>query len=328
MKGDLPDPERWCDLPARGRTAEHAIGAALRRVKDATEPPAGAAARLSRRIDEPARWWSLEVAWRVVVIALLIMATGSAVGAALHKWWLTGGGGRAMEPATRAPASAPASDREARRGRHARVLAVEPPAPATPETPPATPVEVEPPPAPSPHRQAARPAAVVTPPPPPPPSEAGVLAGAFHELRSSGDARAALRALDDYDRRFPTGALRGESRIARAEALLALDRRREALPLLDGLEATGAALTRDVRVARGELLAEAGRCPEAVGDFDAVLAASAGDASGGRALYGRASCRLRDGDRARARQDLERYLLVHPDGPFAAAARHAVGSAP
>jgi tetratricopeptide (TPR) repeat protein len=154
-----------------------------------------------------------------------------------------------------------------------------------------------------------------------PPGEAAALAEAFRELRSGGDAASALRSLEQYDRRFPAGVLRSEARIARAEALIALGRRAEALPLLEGLEGERGALTRNVRITRGELLAEGGHCARAVRDFDALLASPERDEVGGRALYGRASCHLNAGEVAPARRDLERYLLLYPDGDLAAAAR-------
>jgi predicted Zn-dependent protease len=155
-----------------------------------------------------------------------------------------------------------------------------------------------------------------------------VLGTAFRELRTRGDAAAAMRALDEYDRRFPAGVLSGEARIARAEAFMAQDRRREALPLLAALADDDGELTRAVRITRGELYAEAGRCAEAVRDFDRVLAGAADDLAGGRALYGRASCRLRAGETAGARTDLETYLALHAEGAFAAAARRALDSLP
>ena len=151
-------------------------------------------------------------------------------------------------------------------------------------------------------------------------------------MRSATCARAATRRRRcgrwiEYDRRFPNGVLRAESRVARVEALLLLDRRAEALQLLEAI-GPGGALTRDVRVTRGELLLERDRCADAVRDFDAVLAARDGDPAGGRALYGRASCRLRGGDVPGARADLTRYLSLHADGPSAAAARRALVALP
>jgi hypothetical protein len=133
----------------------------------------------------------------------------------------------------------------------------------------------------------------------------------FYELRkTAGGADAALAALDDYDRLFPAGLLRDEARLARVEALLALGRGAEALTLLDAARG----LPREARVARGELRAEAGRCDEAVADFNDVLATSSSDERGARALFGLASCALRAGDEAGAGAALARYLDGHPDG--------------
>jgi regulator of sirC expression with transglutaminase-like and TPR domain len=100
------------------------------------------------------------------------------------------------------------------------------------------------------------------------------------------------------------------------------------LPWLEGIETTGTIPTRDLRITRAELLAEAGRCPDALGDFDAVLTSSSEDGAMGRALYGRASCRLRAGEIAAARADLQRYITTFPDGPAVGAARRALESRP
>jgi hypothetical protein len=153
--------------------------------------------------------------------------------------------------------------------------------------------------------------------------EAAILREVFHGLRTgSAPAEAALAALDDYDRRFPSGLLRVEARVARVEALLALARRAEALALLDVWEAGGP--PRRLRVARGELRAEAGRCADAMEDFDGALGIARADELGARALYGRASCALRTGDDAAAAAALASYLEVQPDGAHAAEARVAL----
>ena len=66
---------------------------------------------------------------------------------------------------------------------------------------------------------------------------------------------------------------------------------------------------------RGELRADAGRCAEARADFDAVLSGDApDDGVVERALYGRAACRERAGDREGARANLEAYLARFPAG--------------
>jgi tetratricopeptide (TPR) repeat protein len=326
MSADLPEPARWCDLSARGASAENALGATFRRVRDATEPSDAAVARLTRRINaataEPSTRFGL--VWRVVVAALLLMATGGAVGAALNRWRLAS----AAHPATveghlRASVGRPGRKHGARV--HAPMAEVsapvvdpptlDPPAALDPPLidtpPPATPVAQEDP-RPSEHR-----AAMVA-----PSSETALLASAFRELRSGGNPEAALRSLDRYDRRFPDGTLRSEARIARIEALLALDRPAEALRLLEELGA--GAITRDVRITRAELLAANQRCAIAIRDFDRVLAVRDNDAPGARALYGRASCHLRAADTRAARQDLTRYLALNPTGPMASAARRAL----
>ena len=158
-----------------------------------------------------------------------------------------------------------------------------------------------------------------------PPGETRRLAQAFHALRVDGDAAAALEALDQYAQRFPNGTLAPEARVARVEALLALGRTGDALPLLLAMRDRDTGLTRDVQITRAELLAEKDRCAEAMADFDDLVRADVRDVVGERALYGRAACHLRAGRTAAARQDLDRYLSVYPGGRFAGAARRAAG---
>jgi tetratricopeptide (TPR) repeat protein len=174
---------------------------------------------------------------------------------------------------------------------------------------------------PGPRRTAKAKAAPAAPADPASAAEARSLASAFQKLRGAHDAVAALVALDDYQRAYPAGWLRGEAALARAEALLALGRESEALAALDAATFSGAVLTRDVRLARGQLLTRVGRCPDAVADFDGVLRVGDADAAGEQALAGRAGCQLRAGQSARAYEDLRRYLSLFPDGPYAAQAR-------
>jgi len=155
-------------------------------------------------------------------------------------------------------------------------------------------------------------------------SEAAEIATAFRQLRSAGDPAAALRTLDRYQVDHPTGALRSEARVARAEALIELGRRREALPLLDEIDGRSGPPTRNVRLTRAELHAEMGQCRRARADFDVLADGDELDDTRARALSGRASCRRSAGDAAGARQDLETYLRLFPGGPFAAVARRAL----
>jgi tetratricopeptide (TPR) repeat protein len=201
---------------------------------------------------------------------------------------------------------------------------------APPEVLPDPEVAAEAPPAPPPLPASLRAARAPVPdlrplvePPPAPaadaPDEARLVARAFRHLRSEGDAKAALAALDERDHLFGGGTLAAEAALARAEALLLLGRTDDALPILVGLR-TG--LTRDVRVARAELLAKANRCGEAMADFDAALGGA--PVTRERALYGRASCRLRTARPDAAEADLNDYLREYPQGRFAPAVREAL----
>jgi hypothetical protein len=127
-----------------------------------------------------------------------------------------------------------------------------------------------------------------------------------------------------YDQRFPAGKLRPEAERARVDALLRLERRRQALEVLErmGLGELGAG---ELRVLRGELRAESGRYRPAIEDFDTVLGASPQTRLEERALYGRAVSRARSADGAASRRDFERYLQRFPNGKFSIEAKKAVG---
>jgi hypothetical protein len=200
------------------------------------------------------------------------------------------------------------------------------PWPAAPKSPRPTPRTAAPPanvtpifePAPLPASEASRAAT------PAASDEALLMARAFRRLRNEGDARGALAALDERERRFGAGAFETEAALARAEALVLLDRGDQALPILLSIRDPHAGLTPEVRVTRAELLARAKRCDEAVADFELVLATGAPPATRERALYGRASCRLQGAAPDRARADLEQYLVDYPNGRFAPAVRAAL----
>jgi hypothetical protein len=142
--------------------------------------------------------------------------------------------------------------------------------------------------------------------------EATLVARALGRLRREHDPLWALQDLDEHARAFPRGELRREASLARAEALLALDRRIDALAILDGVRLSGAETERSVALARAELRVQEGRHGEAIGDFDRVLVGSAGDALSERALFGRGLCRLRGGDLGGARADLNAHLERFP----------------
>jgi tetratricopeptide (TPR) repeat protein len=145
-------------------------------------------------------------------------------------------------------------------------------------------------------------------------SEASLIARALTSLRRDHDGLWALDDLDEHDRQYPHGSLRREAALARAEALLALDRNGDALAVLDGVGLEASATDRRAQLARGELRAQDGRRPQAIGDFDRVLDSGGDDDLAARALYGRAVCRLRGGDLGGARADLRAYLQRFPEG--------------
>lgn len=150
--------------------------------------------------------------------------------------------------------------------------------------------------------------------------EATLLREALSVLRHDHDAGRSLALLDDYDRRFGRGALALEAASTRAQALLALGDQKAALQVLDHLPPATDGQLGSLRVTRGELRSLAGRCRDALLDFDAVCSAQAGAHSPdevARALFGRASCRARLGDAVGAEKDRQRYLQEYPRGPAA-----------
>lgn len=160
------------------------------------------------------------------------------------------------------------------------------------------------------------------------PSEERMLAAALRALRSQSDAPTALAALDEYRARYPLGRLSVEADTLRASALLALDRRDEALRVLDGIELAHVPGGAKRLLQRAELRASAGRWQDAIADFDAVFARVAHGELAERALWGRAQARLAAGDRTGAQRDAVLYLQHHPTGPFAGAAARLARTSP
>ena len=160
---------------------------------------------------------------------------------------------------------------------------------------------------------------------PGPLSEPRLLAEARTRLQAGHDARGALALVAEHQRRFPRGALALEARITEVESLVVLGRRSEALAVLELLSLDKLPRAAELGVLRGELRAEAGRHRDAIADFTPCAdVARCRPETAERALYGRASCRERLGDRAGARADLERYLVRFPQGRFARAVRAAL----
>ncbi len=285
---------------------------------------------------------------RIVLAVGLLFVAGGSVTAALHPYW--------HRQADLEPAKRGAPDEHARPP--ARRKAAAPPAvsaqkPAeresipSPAQGPADMVQVvkvpqarlirhtvfapalSPPPAvPVPLPQPTEPPPYSMPPLPPSPLaiEQAMLGGAVKALRKQHDSLTALALLDEHAQRFPHSLLGPEASMLRAEALLGLGRKGEALSAMDGMVIDALPNRSQRLVLRGELRATVGRWQEAREDFDAVLNGTVG--SGGeaarevreRALWGRATARSHAGDEAGARADLALYLRTFPTGRFAAQA--------
>jgi hypothetical protein len=147
-------------------------------------------------------------------------------------------------------------------------------------------------------------------------AESELLQRALEKLRRPHDGAGALLLLDEHRARFPGGVLALEAAVARVDALMLLGRRGDALEQLARLPLARVGRRAELQLLRGELYAERD-CKKALADFDAVLGGAAPAVLHERALYGRATCRLRSGDDAGGRADLQSYLARFPSGRFA-----------
>jgi hypothetical protein len=121
-------------------------------------------------------------------------------------------------------------------------------------------------------------------------AESRQVALAVTQLRVDRDAPAALATLDAHDQQFPHGALLQEARLARIEALIVSGQRSAALGLLESMNLSIAPRGDELRVLEGELLAESGRCPEALTQFSQAMRATLTKDAAERAERGAALC--------------------------------------
>ena len=149
-------------------------------------------------------------------------------------------------------------------------------------------------------------------------AESRLLARAVSQLRDEHDAKAALGTLDEHTRRFSHGLLVREAELARVEALVAAGQRSAALTLLESMDLAHAPRGEELRVLEGELLAEAGRCAEALRELDFALSTKLVREAEERALYRRATCLTEAAQRA----EFEHYLERFPTGQFSEQARN------
>jgi hypothetical protein len=329
----MKTPERWSARLLPNERAEDVedvearAGLLLRRAVIKQPLSASALADIRSRLPDGGGHVSpRRLALRIGVALVLFLSGGGVVASArlLGHW----------SPFRRAPAAAPAAatptTRPARRARLTPAPTMPPTVegladPPPPATGPAVPEVSRRPPAPRPFEAAAAPAPATPARSSAIAEEAALVGAALRKLREQGDATGALALLDEHDLRFAaTGALSDEAGTTRVEALLRLGRHARALALLDARAPRPTGRGRELLATRGDLRADAGRCPEAVVDFDAVLNDDAADGIAERALYGRAACRSRLGAVDAARADLEDYVARFPSGRFAARARAAL----
>lgn len=133
-----------------------------------------------------------------------------------------------------------------------------------------------------------------------------------------GDDAGALASLEVALQQFHDGVLANETALTRAEVLVSLGRRAEAIAALSTFLAQHPTSERlaEVHLLRGDLLREERRCDEAMGD----LAVARGDSRwADEASWSMAACAVEP------RTALERYLVSFPSGAHAVEARRALG---
>jgi hypothetical protein len=113
------------------------------------------------------------------------------------------------------------------------------------------------------------------------------IIGSWHRTRN---ASMTLTMLGTHEQRYPTGFMRLESRVLRAEIYLAVGRERESLSVLDTLSLAGIPRAREMQLVRGELRIKLGRCAEGKRDLDEVLAKSIADPLAKRAAQALSQC--------------------------------------
>lgn len=329
---DDGDPPRWIDRPPGGEPEDRAA-ARLRGALPLAVPEISWGAVRPAATRDRVR---LRLSFALAALLFLSMGVGIGVAGTSYRWFTRkvprsgaepievapgasvrrvaardlAGGPSALDPGAASSAAIPASPSPAPAAREAMPAAVAKPAVRTRATA---------------YREATADVAPAADEAPPPAeradSEAAALAAALTALRRQRDADAALVLVEQSLARHPDGALVPEMVAVRVEALLARGDAAQALAALDVLPTARVPLDRRLRVLRGELRANAGRCDEASVDFTATLRAVPTDAVDERSLHGRASCDAVAHDEATLRADLELYVRQFPDRPFAQEAR-------
>ncbi len=162
--------------------------------------------------------------------------------------------------------------------------------------------------------------------------EATLLGSALKQLRRNHDPQGALAVLATYQKEFPSGVLRPEAVMIKAESLVDLGRHEELVDLLTPEAIAGMPRSTELSLLRGEALSRLDRCREAIPLFSALLSKALVDDAAvesslrERALYGRALCQAHIGQAEAARRDFELEAVEFPEQ--AAKARRALETLP
>lgn len=256
-------------------------------------------ALIERRLRHPRRALLGLRLWPAVVTVVVLLMASTVM--ALVGGWRPGLPflGRLADGDARPGSSPAAQQRSSRRPTNRAALGAGPVAlPPTSTSTPALPVAMAPfgeaPSAPMARRPAraesSSPAALEAPADSPLSAEARSLSQALATWRRDGHAERALALLSAHERRFAHGALSVEAKVARAEILLSLARREQALDVLDGLSVADLPRARELATIRGELRARVGRCDDARTDLARVLRVTTDDDLAKRAAAALATC--------------------------------------
>jgi hypothetical protein len=120
--------------------------------------------------------------------------------------------------------------------------------------------------------------------------ESRSFASVIEPWHRTHDPSTALALLDAHEQHYPSGHMRLESHMLRAEIYLAQGRESEALTVLDALSLTAIPRARELQTVRGELRIKAGRCAEGKRDLDDVLQKSVADPLAKRATQAISHC--------------------------------------
>jgi hypothetical protein len=121
-------------------------------------------------------------------------------------------------------------------------------------------------------------------------AESRSFASVIEPWHRTRNASTTLALLDAHESRYPSGSMRLEARVLRAEIYLAQGRESEALNVLDAVSLSGLPRGRELQTVRGELRIKAGRCGEGKRDLGDVLEKGVADALAKRAAQAMSHC--------------------------------------